>query len=200
MRQGRRQRTTSARWAGSIVASRTPLSDRPAPLEALPLIVVGLATLAACALFATKDVRVKLLPFDNKSEIQVVVDLPQGTTLEETDRALMAAADRLKDLPELTSIQAYAGTAAPFNFNGLVRHYYLRNEPEQGDLQVNLVAEGGPRRATATRSRSTSATGSPPCRCRAARRSRWSRCRPDRRCSRPCSPKSTAPTPRRAAR
>ncbi|MGA2793340.1 MAG: efflux RND transporter permease subunit, partial [Roseiarcus sp.] len=112
------------------------------------LIVVGVATIAACALFATKDVRVKLLPFDNKSEIQVVVDLPQGSTLEETDRVLMAAAERLKDLPELTSIQAYAGTAAPFNFNGLVRHYYLRESPELGDLSVNLVAKGERSRAS----------------------------------------------------
>jgi len=102
------------------------------------LISVGLATVAVCVLFATKDVVVKLLPFDNKSEIQVIVELPKGSSLEETDRILMAAADRLTDLPELTSIQAYAGTAAPFNFNGLVRHYYLRSEPQMGDLSVNL--------------------------------------------------------------
>ena len=75
-------------------------------------------------------------------EVQVVLDLPQGSSLEETDRTLMAAADRLKDLPELTSIQAYAGTAAPFNFNGLVRHYYLRDEPQLGDLSVNLKPKG----------------------------------------------------------
>ncbi len=106
------------------------------------LISVGLATVAVCALFATKDVVVKLLPFDNKSEIQVIVDLPKGSSLEETDRVLMAAADRLKDLRELTSIQAYAGTAAPFNFNGLVRHYYLRSEPQMGDLSVNLKPKG----------------------------------------------------------
>jgi multidrug efflux pump subunit AcrB len=105
------------------------------------LLAVAAATAAVCLLFATKDVTVKLLPFDNKSELQVVVDLPQGATLEDTERLLMAASDRLKDLPELTSIQLYAGTAAPFNFNGLVRHYYLRNAPEQGDLQVNLVAK-----------------------------------------------------------
>ena len=92
----------------------------------------GLATIAACSLFYTKDVRVKLLPFDNKSEIQVVLDLPHGASLEDADRVLMAAAERLKDLPELVSIQAYAGTAAPFNFNGLVRHYYLRSEPGAG--------------------------------------------------------------------
>ena len=112
------------------------------------LLTVGLATAAACLLFATKDVRVKLLPFDNKSEIQVVLDLPKGTSLEETDRTLMAAAQRLKDLPELTSIQAYAGTAAPFNFNGLVRHYYLRDDPQQGDLAVNLVDKGDRSRAS----------------------------------------------------
>ena len=102
------------------------------------LTVVGAATVSVCVLFYTKDVTVKLLPFDNKSEMQVVVDLPEGATLEQTERVLIAAADRLVDLPELTSIQAYAGTAAPFNFNGLVRHYYLRDKPEYGDLQVNL--------------------------------------------------------------
>src|SRR5271167_275867 len=112
------------------------------------LISVGLATVAACGLFATKDVVVKLLPFDNKSEIQVIVDLPKGSSLEETDRILMAAAQRLKDLPELTSIQAYAGTAAPFNFNGLVRHYYLRSEPQMGDLSVNLKPKGERTRAS----------------------------------------------------
>ena len=112
------------------------------------LLVVTLATLAVCVLFATKNVTVKLLPFDNKSELQVVVDLPQGTTLEDTQRFLFDASDRLKDLPELTSIQAYAGTAAPFNFNGLVRHSYLRSGPEQGDLQVNLLPKGERKRAS----------------------------------------------------
>jgi multidrug efflux pump subunit AcrB len=112
------------------------------------LVGVGLATLAACGLFYTEDVVVKLLPFDNKSEIQVVVDLPLGNSLEATERVLMSAAQRLANLPELTSIQAYAGTAAPFNFNGLVRHYYLRSGPEQGDLQVNLLAKTDRSRAS----------------------------------------------------
>jgi len=103
------------------------------------LLVIGVGTLASTLLFATKDVTVKLLPFDNKSEIQVVVDLPEGASLEATDRALALAADRLKDLPELLSIQSHVGTAAPFNFNGLVRHYYLRSNPEMGDLQLNLT-------------------------------------------------------------
>ena len=112
------------------------------------LIGVGLATVAVCALFVTKDVTVKLLPFDNKSEVQVLIDLPHGSTLEDTDQILMAAGERLKDLPELISIQAYAGTAAPFNFNGLVRHYYLRAEPQMGDLTVNLKPKGERARAS----------------------------------------------------
>jgi multidrug efflux pump subunit AcrB len=114
------------------------------------LLAVGAATMAVCVLFFTRDVAVKLLPFDNKSELQVVIDLPQGTTLEETDRVLMAAANRLKDLPEMTSIQVHAGTAAPFNFNGLVRHSYLRVSPQQGDLQINLLPKGARARASHT--------------------------------------------------
>jgi len=91
---------------------------------------------------------VKLLPFDNKSELQVVLDLPRGASLEETDRVLDAAARRLASLDELASIQSYVGTSAPFNFNGLVRHYYLRNEAQQGDLQVNLKPKGERRRSS----------------------------------------------------
>ena len=105
------------------------------------LIAVGAATLASLLAFATRDVTVKLLPFDNKSELQVVLDLPEGASLETTDRALMAAAQRLAELPELAHMQAYIGTASPFNFNGLVRHSYLRDKPWQGDLQVNLTAK-----------------------------------------------------------
>jgi len=106
------------------------------------LLAVGVATLASTALFYTKDVTVKLLPFDNKSELQVVVDLPRGAAQEDTERVLLAAARKIADLPELASVQAYGGTASPFNFNGLVRHYYLRDQPEQGDLQVNLAPKG----------------------------------------------------------
>jgi len=103
--------------------------------------LVALITMASLALFATRDVTVKLLPFDNKSEFQIVVDLPEGASLEDTERVLIAAAERIRDIPELTHLQAYAGTAAPFNFNGLVRHYYLRGKPWEGDLQVNLTAK-----------------------------------------------------------
>ena len=106
------------------------------------LIVVGIATALSVTLFATKSVTVKLLPFDNKSELQVVVDLPEGTSLEITDRVMGAIALRLQDLPEMVSMQAYVGTAMPFNFNGLVRHYYLRSEPWMGELQINLSPKG----------------------------------------------------------
>ncbi|PWC39282.1 efflux RND transporter permease subunit [Azospirillum sp. TSO35-2] len=103
------------------------------------LLVVGVATLASMALFYTKSVPVKLLPFDNKSELQIVVDLPDGAAVEDTERLLFAAADALRGLPELVGLQAYAGIASPFNFNGLVRHSYLRDRPWQGDLQLALT-------------------------------------------------------------
>ncbi len=112
------------------------------------LIAVGVATLLSMVLFATKSVTVKLLPFDNKSEIAVVVDLPEGASVEDTERTLFGAADIARQLPEVTSVQTYAGTPAPFNFNGLVRHYYLRERPELGELQVNLTARGDRKRAS----------------------------------------------------
>jgi len=102
------------------------------------LLAVGVATLLAMAMFATKGVTVKLLPFDNKSELQVVVDMPEGAALETTGRVLQDAAAIARDLPEVTAVDGYAGAASPFNFNGLVRHYYLRARPEQGDLAVML--------------------------------------------------------------
>ncbi len=120
------------RFARPIVADRRKAK--------LLLLAVTLATLAVLTLFPLKLVTVKLLPFDNKSELDVTLDLPPGAPLEETERVLMQAAERLRGLPELTSMQAYAGTAAPFNFNGLVRHSYLRRLPEQGDLQINLTS------------------------------------------------------------
>jgi multidrug efflux pump subunit AcrB len=103
------------------------------------LISVGVATLLVCVLFVTRSVTVKLLPFDNKSELAVVVDLPEGATLEDTERALFAIADVARQLPEIRAIETYAGTPAPFNFNGLVRHYYVRELPELGELNLNLA-------------------------------------------------------------
>ena len=80
-----------------------------------------------------------MLPFDNKSEFQVVVNMPVGTPLEQTARVLRDMGQYLQTVPEVTDYQAYAGTASPINFNGLVRQYYLRESPELGDIQVNLV-------------------------------------------------------------
>ncbi len=103
------------------------------------LAIVGAATLISLTLFYMQSVTVKLLPFDNKSDLQIVVDLPKGSSVEATDRLLQAAVDRAAAIGEVISFQTYAGAAAPFNFNGLVRHYYLRSSPEQGDVQVNLL-------------------------------------------------------------
>jgi multidrug efflux pump subunit AcrB len=93
----------------------------------------------AMLLVMVKLVVMKMLPFDNKSEFQVIVNLPEGTTVETTARVLEEIAREVRTLPEVSDYQAYAGTAAPINFNGLVRQYYLRESPELGDLQVNLV-------------------------------------------------------------
>ncbi len=100
---------------------------------------IGLAILLSVALPAVQLVILKMLPFDNKSEFQIIVDLPVGTPLEKTAQVLSEMGTVVAQLPEVTDYQAYAGTAAPINFNGLVRQYYLRSGPEVGDLQVNLV-------------------------------------------------------------
>ncbi|MGD8834801.1 MAG: efflux RND transporter permease subunit [Desulfobacteraceae bacterium] len=103
--------------------------------------VVGLL-LMACAMVAVGLVRVKMLPFDNKSEFQVIIDMPEGATLEATAAAAMEMGDYLSTVNEVTDYQIHVGTSGPFNFNGLVRHYYLRQEAYQGDIQVNLVEKG----------------------------------------------------------
>jgi multidrug efflux pump subunit AcrB len=85
---------------------------------------------------------VKILPYDNKSEMQVIIDMPEGTTLEQTARVAKEIAGYIKTVPEVTDYQYYVGTNAPINFNGLVRHYYLRSGPAVADIQVNLVDKG----------------------------------------------------------
>ena len=106
----------------------------------LALVVVLL--LGAVSLFALKAVRVKMLPFDNKSEFQVIVDMPEGTPLEQTAAATREIGDYVRTVPEVTDFEMYIGTASPYNFNGLVRHYYLRRGPNVADIQVNLVPKG----------------------------------------------------------
>ena len=95
--------------------------------------------LLACSLVAFKLVKVKMLPFDNKSEFQVIVDMPNGTTLEQTTRVAQELGQYLGKQPEVANYQVYAGTSGPYNFNGLVRHYFLRRGANQADIQVNLL-------------------------------------------------------------
>ena len=105
------------------------------------LLGLGIAALIAISLVlpATGLVLLKMLPFDNKSEFQVVVDMPVGTPVEETAAVMRELGAYLAQQPEVTDYQAYAGTSSPINFNGLVRQYYLRSGGEVGDMQVKLV-------------------------------------------------------------
>ncbi len=102
----------------------------------------SLLLLGACALVYIEFVKVKMLPFDNKSEFQVIIDMPEGTTLEQTARVTRELADAVLTQPEVTNFQTYVGTASPYNFNGLVRHYYLRRGSNVADIQVNLLGKG----------------------------------------------------------
>jgi multidrug efflux pump subunit AcrB len=113
-----------------------------APLRWGFLAGVVFLLLGSCSLFYFEFVKVKMLPFDNKSEFQVIVDMPNGTTLEETARVASALATATLDQPEVVNLQTYVGTASPFNFNGLVRHYYLRQGSNVADIQVNLLGKG----------------------------------------------------------
>jgi multidrug efflux pump subunit AcrB len=96
--------------------------------------------LAAVAFIPLKWVQVKMLPFDNKSEFQVIIDMPDGTPLEQTTRVAQALGSYLGGQPEVVNYQIYSGTSGPYNFNGLVRHYFLRRGPNQADIQVNLLS------------------------------------------------------------
>ena len=100
---------------------------------------VGALTFGAMGLVGISAVKVKMLPFDNKSEFQVIINLPEGSTLEQTARVAREMAAAVRTEPEVRNYQAYVGTASPFNFNGLVRHYYLRRGSHVADLQVNLL-------------------------------------------------------------
>jgi multidrug efflux pump subunit AcrB len=101
--------------------------------------VIGLL-LAAVVFIPLKWVQVKMLPFDNKSEFQVIIDMPDGTPLEQTTRVAQALGSYLGGQPEVVNYQIYSGTSGPYNFNGLVRHYFLRRGPNQADIQVNLLS------------------------------------------------------------
>ncbi len=101
---------------------------------------IGVLLLLAVVMLPAKLVVFKMLPFDNKSEFQVIVDMPEGTTLEETAAVTRALAERVGEVPEVTDVESYVGTAGPYNFNGLVRHYFMRRGSNVADLQVNLTS------------------------------------------------------------
>jgi multidrug efflux pump subunit AcrB len=106
------------------------------------LVLVVVLLLASFSLFAFKVVRVKMLPFDNKSEFQIIIDMSEGTTLEQTAAVTREIGDYIRTVPEVINYQMYTGTASPYNFNGLVRHYFLRKGPHEADIQVNLKPKG----------------------------------------------------------
>ena len=116
----------------------TPLI-RSSRNRVLFFIGVAVLLLISIALVPLGLVRVKMLPFDNKSELQVVINMPDGTPLEQTARVAQALGEELARQPDVLNYQVYAGTSGPYNFNGLVRHYYMRRQPNQADIQVNLL-------------------------------------------------------------
>ncbi len=105
------------------------------------LIGLGILLFAVIMLVPLKLVRMKMLPFDNKNEFQVVLNMPEGTPEPKTHQVIEEVAQYLVTVPEVKDIEMYVGTAAPYNFNGLVRHYFLRSKPHQADLQVNLAGK-----------------------------------------------------------
>ena len=105
------------------------------------LALVAMLLLGSMALVGTGFVKMKILPFDNKSEFQIIIDMPEGTALEETARVAGELAAVVRKQPEVVNLQTYSGIASPYNFNGLVRHYFLRRGPNVADIQVNLVGK-----------------------------------------------------------
>jgi multidrug efflux pump subunit AcrB len=118
-----------------------PLIHHPV-WQGLFLVVITGMLLGAMSMVYFKLVKVKMLPFDNKSEFQIIVDMDEGAPLEQTARVAREIAAVVREEPEVTDYQVYVGTAAPYNFNGLVRHYFLRQGPNVADLQINLLPKG----------------------------------------------------------
>ncbi len=132
---------TTRRLSGLFRRVMGPMLDPERGGRNRSLLWLGVLALiaASVSLAAVKLVVLKMLPLDNKSEYQVVLDMPVGTPLETTAQVLLEIGDTVSQSKDVDNWQAYAGTASPINFNGLVRQYYLRSAPEQGDLQVNLI-------------------------------------------------------------
>ncbi|QEP44972.1 efflux RND transporter permease subunit [Ectothiorhodospiraceae bacterium BW-2] len=108
----------------------------------LTLITIIVLFFAVCAMFYTTAVTVKMLPLDNKPEFSIVIDMPEGTALPVTANLIANMVEQLRTTPEIVALQSYVGTAQPFDFNGMVRHYYLRHYPWQGEIHVQLTDKG----------------------------------------------------------
>lgn len=118
-----------------------PMIDNPGKRKLFNLVLWALLILA-CSMFYFKSVPVKMLPLDNKPEFTVVLDMPDGTALPDTANTAGLIAERLRTLEEVTALQTYVGTAKPFDFNGMVRHYYMRQYPWQAEIQLQLLDKG----------------------------------------------------------
>jgi len=119
----------------------TPFLRAQAGMRARWILLISLIAMITVSILLVvgKVVIMKMLPFDNKSEFQILVDMPEGSALEDTQHLLTQLGAYIKTVPEVTDYQTYAGASAPINFNGLVRQYYLRTQANQADLQVNLL-------------------------------------------------------------
>ncbi len=118
-----------------------PMVEHPRRARLFKMAMWG-SFLFACSFFYFKWVAVKMLPLDNKPEFSVVLNMPEGSALAVTGNMAHRIADRLRRMPEVTAVQIYVGTAKPFDFNGMVRHYYLRQQPWEAEIQVQLVDKG----------------------------------------------------------
>ena len=134
----KREHADAERLEGLFRTLLLPLIKSPAKARMFKLIMWG-SLIATCMMFYTNTVRVKMLPLDNKPEYSVVINMPEGTALTETANFAHQIATKLREVEEVTAIQTYVGTAKPFDFNGMVRHYYLRREAWQAEVQVQLL-------------------------------------------------------------
>jgi multidrug efflux pump subunit AcrB len=139
LHRAERREARTQYWIARLYRPLVQPLIRHRPLAWVFLLAIVTAFFAACSLFYFKVVTVKMLPFDNKPEFNVVVNLPEGTALPVTANLTRRLAEALRRMPEVTALQTYVGAVSPFNFNGLVRHSYLRGEPWHADIQVMLL-------------------------------------------------------------
>jgi multidrug efflux pump subunit AcrB len=144
---GEREHKESEKLEGLYRRILTPLIESPAKARLFKLILWG-TFLFTCSFFYFKWVAVKMLPLDNKPEYSVVLDMPEGTALPVTANLAHKMAEKIRNIPEVTAVQVYAGTARPFDFNGMVRHYYLRKDPWLAELQVQLLDKSERKRSS----------------------------------------------------